>query len=326
MTQSGGSLSTFVGQVIVPPRRNEALGRIQERLRERALSLAQAVEQRELYFRVSVVGTCNLSCTFCHNEGASTRGKLTLESLDCAVAAAARIGFNRVQLTGGEPLLRPDIAEFVSAARKHVSDVGVTTNGTYLPQRLDGLLRSGLSRLHVSLQAESLDEAGGDGKWGLPDWLEWTVECARGTGINVRFNLPVHTDRLVQAEPFLNLLTSRGIDAKVFSVLPEGQVRSENYPLEQLEALVDRVDARSETVGGDPGRAFIRGFHPPSGLRCGACADRSRCKEQSHSLRLGADLRLRPCLATRAWDSDFSHSDPDSSIREAALLALDYRW
>jgi cyclic pyranopterin phosphate synthase len=316
----------FIGQVIVPPHRSEALGRIQERLREHALSLAQAIEQRELYFRVSVVGTCNLSCTFCHNEGASTQGKLTLESLDRAVAAAVRIGFRRVQLTGGEPLLRPDIADFVSAARRHVSDVGVTTNGTYLPQRLNGLLHSGLSRLHVSLQAESLDEAGGDGKWGLPDWLQWTVERTQGTGVNVRFNLPVHTDRLVQAEPFLDLLTSRGIDVKVFSVLPEGQVRSEDYPLEQLEAVVDRVNTRSDAMGGAEGRAFIRGFLPPSGLRCGTCGDRSRCKEQSHSLRLGADLRLRPCLATRTWDSDFSHSDPDSSIREAALLALDYRW
>jgi len=319
-------LSTFIGQVIVPPRRLEALELIQAQLREQALSLAQAVEQRELYFRVSVVGTCNLSCTFCHNEGAPTHGKLALESFDRAVAAAVRVGFRRVQLTGGEPLLRPDIADFVSTARRHVSDVGVTTNGTYLPQRLGGLLDSGLSRLHVSLQTESLHDAGGSGEWTLPDWLQRTIEHTQGTGVNVRFNMPVPADSLVQAEPFLNLLTSRGIDVKVFSVLPEGEVRGEDYPLKQLEALVDRVNARNEAMCGTEGRVFIRGFRPPSGLRCGTCAERIRCKEQSHSLRLGADLRLRPCLATRAWDSDFSQSDPDSSIREATLLALDYRW
>jgi hypothetical protein len=48
--------------------------------------------------------------------------------------------------------------------------------------------------------------------------------------------------------------------------------------------------------------------------------------EQSHSLRLGADLVLRPCLATRHWDAPLRASAINESVTEAALLALDYRW
>lgn len=301
--------------------------RIQDRLEERGQSLPEAIAERELYFRISVVGTCNLSCTFCHNEGAPTRGKITLESVDQAIGAAVRAGFTRVQLTGGEPLLRPDIGDFVRVGRRHVTDVGVTTNGTYLPVRLDGLIEAGLHRLHVSLQTEPLEEAGANGEWGIPEWLLPTVERAATGAFSVRFNLPVPANCLPPAERFLGLLTARGVDVKVFSVLPEGDVKADGkYPLGELEAIVERVNAANADLDGTRGTVFIRGFRPPAGLRCGSCPDRDRCMEQSHSLRLGADLELRPCLATRRWDSHLDGADLDGSITEAALLSLDYRW
>jgi GTP 3',8-cyclase len=307
--------------------RSRVLQEISQRLKERSQSLSDAIRQRELYFRISVVGTCNLSCTFCHNEGAPTRGKITLESVETALAAAVRVGFTRVQFTGGEPLLRPDIADFVKVARTYLSDVGVTTNGTFLPKRLDALVASGLHRLHVSLQTEPLHEAGTDGEWGIPDWLLPTVERAAEGSFIVRFNLPVPADSLTKADSFLGLLTGKGIDVKVFSVLPEGDERDSDYPISELEAIVDSVNMRNSRIADRvTGHVYLRGFRPPTGLRCAQCRDISRCKEQSHSLRLGADLQLRPCLATRDWDSHLEGSDIEESIRTAALLALDYIW
>lgn len=317
---------TQLGISVLPRRRSAAILAIRGRLSERSQSLAEAIAERKLYFRVSVVGTCNLSCVFCHNEGAPTRGKINLAVVDRAITAAVKVGFTRVQFTGGEPLLRPDIGDFVQVARQHVSDVGVTTNGTYLPVRLDSLVEAGLRRLHVSLQTGPLEEAGRNGAWGIPDWLMPTVERAASGSFNLRFNLPVPAHCLSQAEDFLAQLISRGIDVKVFSVLPEGDLREEDYPVAQLERMVERLNTVSGEVTGAKGIVFIRGFRPPAGIRCSSCRAASYCKEQSHSLRLGADLRLRPCLASREWDSQLPISDPESSIAEAALLALDYRW
>lgn len=315
-----------LGSLTVPRKRSDILQEIRKRLDERSQTLTEAIAERDLYFRISVVGTCNLSCTFCHNEGAPTKGKIGLSVVQQAVLAAVQVGFTRVQFTGGEPLLRPDIGDFVRLARRYVTDVGVTTNGTYLPVRLGSLLDAGLHRLHVSLQTEPLEQAGSGGEWGIPDWLMPTVKQAESGQFGVRFNLPVPADCLPKAEPFLVLLTARGINVKVFSVLPEGDFRDDDYPLAELEAIVARVNDFNAAIGGSTGTVFIRGFRPPVGLRCGRCPDVSRCKEQSHSLRLGADLQLRPCLATRGWDSILSTGDPRSSIEEAALLALDYRW
>jgi len=317
-------------QIQIPPTvasRRATLSHIEDRLVERGQTLTHAIAERELYFRVSVVGTCNLSCTFCHNEGAPVRGKLSVEVAETAIKAAVAEGFTRVQFTGGEPLLRPDIDEFVRRARSYVVDVGITTNGTYLPVRLAGLMAAGIHRIHVSLQTESLEEAGSVDVWGIPEWLMPTAELAAEGAFSVRFNLPVPADALGTAEAFLRVLTARGIDVKVFSVLPEGDVREDAYPLGELGAIVERVNqhnvaARTES----PGTVFMRGFRPPAGIRCSTCIDLPRCKEQSHSLRLGSDLRLRPCLATRRWDSDLDIANVDTSIREAALLALDYAW
>lgn len=311
-----------LGNLAVRPDRNRSVAMIDGRLAERDESLADAIRVRDLYFRISLVGTCNLSCTFCHNEGAPTAGKITLANAETAIAAAVQVGFTRIQFTGGEPLLRPDVGAFVGLARRYVADVGVTTNGTYLPVRLEDLVENGLRRLHVSLQLEPLLDAGSDGEWGIPDWLLPTVERAQTSSFSVRFNLPVPADAIPTAERFLKLLTDCGIDVKVFSVLPEGEMREDTYPLNELESVVRRVNAA--TIGG--GKVLLRGFRPPSGIRCVSCSEFARCKEQSHSLRLGADLMLRPCLATRDWDARLDLTDPVASVREAAKLALDYTW
>lgn len=315
-------------RLVSQPERHEVLWEVRRRLESRRQTLAEAIQERELYFRVSVVGACNLSCTFCHNEGAPTTGKLTPEMAEVAVRSAAAVGFTRVQFTGGEPLIHPQLGDFVHMAREYVDDVGVTTNGTYLPKRLNALIAAGLQRLHVSLQTESLTDGDSD-EWAAPQWLIPTVELATEGTFNLRLNLPVPADSLVQAERFLEPLTARGISCKVFSILPEGELTDDSYPLDRLESLVRRVNEGNEGSS-TAGRVELRGFRPPSGFRCATCHDEARCKEQSHSLRLGADLILRPCLATRDWDLPLAWPiDPlelETAVLEQSLLALDYRW
>lgn len=308
-----------------PLSREGVLADIRNRLSTRCTTLPQEIRKRDLYFRVSVVGGCNLSCTFCHNEGAPTRGSLSLDVAERAIESAAKVGFYRVQLTGGEPLLRTDIADFVRVAHRYVDDVGVTTNGTFLMRSLDSLVAANLTRIHVSLQTESLIEAGTVDRWDIPDWLVPTIDRANQGAFILRLNLPVPADCLSAAEDFLRLLAEHRCDVKVFSVLPEGTNRDDPYPFEALEEMVVRVNAQRHQAK-ISGEVLLRGYRPPAGIRCPSCPDRERCKEQSHSLRLGADLVLRPCLATRGWDMVLRENDIEASVLEAALLALDYRW
>ena len=317
-------LETMLSTLAATSSRECMLAAIRQRLLDRGTTLREAILQRRLYFRISLAGACNLACSFCHNEGAPARGRMQFAFAVQAIRAAKEVGFSRIQFTGGEPLLHPQIAAFVSAARQVTDDVGVTTNGTFLPSVLDCLIRARISRVHISLQTESLENAGSRGSWGIPDWLEPALRFANEGCYQLRLNLPVPASSLRMAEHFLDLLIPFGCDVQAFSILPEGTTARERYPVADLEAMVSRANQRRS--GQTLARVSLRGFRPPTGIRCRRCAEFERCKEQSHSLRLGADGILRPCLATRMWDGMLCEDAMQADITEAAALALDYTW
>lgn len=281
--------------------------------------LAQDIHRVGLYFRVSIVGTCNLTCPFCHNEGGPNRGVIPNEIFDAAAQAAASVGFPRIQLTGGEPTLHPRLPDLVRRARGVFKEVGMTTNGVRLADRLASIVEAGITRLHISIQRESLDSPSGE--WRVPAWLSPTIEVAVRASVRVQINLPVAVEDAKLAFAFLLGPDTFPYDWKVFALLPHGSTIATDD--EVLPAMVR--DAQSERIRlGAPGSVFIRGYLPPAGVRCRTCSEISRCKEQSRSLRLGVDGMLRPCLATRDWDRPFRLEEPVLSIREAAVLALDF--
>src|SRR5215831_9212288 len=209
------------------------------RLAETEETLRSAIRQRNLYFRVSVLGSCNLNCPFCHNEGGPKKGKLDLAFALRAILVARELGFERVQFTGGEPLLHPRIPEFIAGARRIVGDVGVTTNGTYLKSKLDSLVAAGLSRIHISLQAESLRVRPDADHWTIPSWLAPVLNLGRDGVLSVRLNLPVPVSDLQIVRAFLVELSPFQCDVNLFSILPRDHCPTEmnsTFVLGQLAA------------------------------------------------------------------------------------------
>lgn len=90
-------------------------------------------------------GGCNLRCPFCHNAGL-VRAPLEFPNAETEVLEylERRKGIlNGVCISGGEPLLQPDIAEFIAKVKKHGYRVKLDTNGS-LPKKLGELLETGL--------------------------------------------------------------------------------------------------------------------------------------------------------------------------------------
>ena len=106
--------------------------------------------------RISLTQKCNLNCFFCHQEGEhNPEGEMTPEEISKIVETASKLGIRKVKLTGGEPLLRPDILEIVEGIRPHVEEVSMTTNGVLLAEAARPLKESGLDRVNVSLHSLS---------------------------------------------------------------------------------------------------------------------------------------------------------------------------
>ena len=110
--------------------------------------------------RVSLTDKCNLRCTYCMPaEGLPWLPKdelLTTPELLTLVEAAVTAGITEVRLTGGEPLVRPDVVEIVSgiAAMEGPQgrpEVSMTTNGLGLAKIAPALKEAGLARVNVSL-------------------------------------------------------------------------------------------------------------------------------------------------------------------------------
>lgn len=116
--------------------------------------------------RLSVLDRCNLRCSYCmpadslHGQGIFLPSErlLTDPELETVVRAFVRLGVHKLRLTGGEPLLRPQLPELVQrlSAITGIEDLAMTTNAILLPRLADKLKQAGLGRITVSL--DSLDE------------------------------------------------------------------------------------------------------------------------------------------------------------------------
>ncbi len=108
--------------------------------------------------RISVTEECNLNCFYCHREGCSAGSRqMSAGEIGKIVQLAKEFGMRKVKLTGGEPLLRKDIIEIVTAVTAAgMDEVSMTTNGTLLAKIAAELADAGLNRINISL--DTLDE------------------------------------------------------------------------------------------------------------------------------------------------------------------------
>lgn len=115
------------------------------------------------YLRVSVTDRCNYRCAYCMPlDGWPHVNKvnlLMLDEVERLIGLLASLGVERVRITGGEPLLRRGVPEFVGriAAIEGIGEVAMTTNGHLLDRYADLLYAGGLRRLNVSI--DSLEPA-----------------------------------------------------------------------------------------------------------------------------------------------------------------------
>ena len=113
--------------------------------------------------RVSLTDRCNLRCTYCMpNDFAAwlpSEHQLTTDELVRVIEIALSEGINEVRLTGGEPLLRPDIVEIVSRinAITNAPTLTMTTNALTLEKVAKPLVDAGLTRINISLDTLDRD-------------------------------------------------------------------------------------------------------------------------------------------------------------------------
>ena len=124
--------------------------------RQQPPGLHDTFQRRIDYLRISITDRCNLNCVYCAPERVKkhipAEDLLSVREIGRFVRVAMRHGLMKVRLTGGEPLLRADLAEIIAEVKDAgVPDVSLTTNGMLLADKANELKRAGLDRVNISL-------------------------------------------------------------------------------------------------------------------------------------------------------------------------------
>jgi cyclic pyranopterin phosphate synthase len=279
--------------------------------------------------RVSVTDRCNFRCMYCLPETEAAhnfyRGRwaqmpspapivhqwqprsaiLSFEEIERFVRIAARLGINKIRLTGGEPLLRRELPSLVARVAEipSVEDLAITTNGFRFPQQGKALREAGLKRISFSL--DSLDPANFKkitGRDGLGEVLE-SISLAQQLGLN-----PVKVNAVVirgmndhEIEALTEFARDRGLTMRFIEFMPLDSARAW---LKELVVPGQEILARllkhfrltpiaprnhSETAKRwsiDDSASELGIIAPVSEPFCGHC----------NRIRLTADGKIRTCL------------------------------
>lgn len=237
------------------------------------------------YLRISVTDRCNFRCRYCMPaEGVpllSHEEILSFEAITLVAEAAVRLGFHKIRLTGGEPLVRRDVLDLVGmlGAIPDLGTLAMTTNGSLLAPLAADLKSRGLDSVNVSL--DTLDPAR-------------YAEITRG-------------GRLSDALSGIDAAVHAGLRTKL------NVVALADSSEEEFAAL----RAYAAEVGADI--QFIAEYHLDELKRDGGEYERPPRCETCDRIRLLANGKLRPCLHGElevAVDFD----DIEGSIRRAIAL------
>lgn len=149
--------------------------------------------------RISLTDRCNFDCVYCHNEGlGDTRGPMDPQDDEMSTGDVVRFlevarefDVEKVKFTGGEPMLRDDLEEIIRRTPDEM-EISLTTNGTFLPGRAEGLTDAGLDRVNVSQDALDKDDFAEITKSGAYERVLEGVEAALDAGLDpVKLNMVV---------------------------------------------------------------------------------------------------------------------------------------
>jgi cyclic pyranopterin phosphate synthase len=290
--------------------------------------------------RVSLTDRCNLRCSYCMPpEGLDwlpTPEVLTSEEIARLVRIGVEsLGIREVRFTGGEPLLRRDLAAIIAATAglSPRPEISLTTNGIGLDRRALALREAGLDRINVSLDTlrpEVFRKLTHRDR--LPDVLAGLAAAAAAGLTPVKVNAVLMRDLNDDEAPeLLRYCVSRGYELRIIEQMPldaqHGWKRTEMVTAAEIfETLSAQFSLSADTErsrGAAPAETFLVDGGPArvgviaSVTRpfCGAC-DR---------VRLTADGQIRNCLFARS-ESDLRSllrsGAPDSEIAERWRAAV----
>ena len=266
--------------------------------------------QEITYLRVSVTDKCNLKCFYCrpdNSEFVPHEEILRYEEIARLVKAMTKYGLKKVRITGGEPLVRPQLEELVRMLRKipEIKDISLTTNGITLAKHAEELRKAGLDRLNISIDSLKPDLFYQITKGRLEDVLEG-IRVSKELGYD-----PIKVNAVIvkglnedEALDFVEFGAEYGVEVRFIEMMPIGGElinwsEEKVKPLDEIKQKIEEKYGKlipAISIGSGAARVYkvpklntkVGFITPISNPFCDGCS----------KLRLTAEGHIKLCLRT----------------------------
>ncbi|MBN2297347.1 MAG: GTP 3',8-cyclase MoaA [Deltaproteobacteria bacterium] len=266
-------------------------------------------ERRIKYLRISITDRCNFRCRYCMPSGGIEwlphESIMKYEEYLRILRICIPRGVEKVRITGGEPLVRKGLADFIASVKSidGLRELSLTTNGVLLPMQAPDLKRAGLDRVNISLDTLDRDKfsyitrvnAFDQVKEGIMTALEYGFSPVKINVVAIRgFN-----DDEIPA--FAALTLDRPVEVRFIELMPMGCAsrygEREVISSEEIRRIIEGRYGKMAPVEYNHGPAKvyqIQGSQGKIGL-IGAMSEYSFCST-CNRIRITANGSLRPCL------------------------------
>jgi cyclic pyranopterin phosphate synthase len=270
--------------------------------------------------RISVTDRCNFRCTYCmpldEYEWIDKKEILTFEEITRLARLFIQLGVEKVRLTGGEPLVRQDLAVLVQelSALDGLKDLCLTTNGALLGEKMESLKKAGLRRVNISIDTLDAEKFKRMTKRGDLNKVLEGIFAAKKAGIapiklNAVIERGVNDDDIL---PLVEFSRTHGFAMRFIEYMDVGN--SNNWTSAKLVAkkeIIEKIAARYplKEVGRDRGSAPSVDYEFADGqgdVGVIASVTEPFCSSCTR-IRLTADGKIVTCL--------FSHVGHDIKAR-----------
>lgn len=284
--------------------------------------------------RISITDRCNLSCMYCHNEGAecctdSPAGYEMSPELICGIVReAAKLGIRKVKFSGGEPLFRKDFEDILSCLPP-LQEVSATTNGILLEKRAKTLKTAGLDRVNISLDTlipEKYEAITGAPEGSLKKVIKGIDSAVEAGLVPVKLNMVLlkginenEIDSMMEfirqykGKVILQLIELMNIDPKLSKYMIDSEALEKNLAEKASEVRVRSLHHRKKYIINGVEVEFVRPM------------DNSEFCAYCSRLRVTADGKFKPCLLVNDNLVDMREARSPEDIETLLRLAVSRR-
>jgi cyclic pyranopterin phosphate synthase len=292
--------------------------------------------------RVSLTSLCNFGCVYCVNSedkggmndiNSSAILHLNYDKLaELVIHLQKSLQFDSVRLTGGEPMLYPNLIPFIQILKSYgIKNVKMTTNGFNLKQKAEGLALAGVKDINISLDSIDPEIFKVIARRNFHRQVIEGIEAAIKNGISVKLNAVIMRGlNESQVLPLLEYAMSKNIGLRYLELMRMGHFYSQNFneyffPMEDILSVISTKYPLARSAYRSPS-ATAKIFQLENGYEFGIIANESEpfCSDCDR-LRLDSSGNIYGCLSEEKSEYIADIADDEIKLSEKLLEALKHK-